>query len=580
MRVPPFQSCTCASARRSATSGSRWRRQRVMLVSRVPKVSTCTCGCRCASAVHVVQEQARIAVHRAGDVEQHDQRRQLDARLREGRRQRLRRARHAQQRRAQVEAAARRRLVAAAAHRRDRQRRSARASFFACSNSAVVIASKSACCSRSRSLKVKLGVELQLVARRLRRGFGGAGGAAARAPPAGGSARGAPRASPRPLTLGSSRQHQLLEQLRVAPEGGERGVEEGLLLVAVEHHGRQRGMHVVAPRRGRPPRRRPSPAARGRGRRSGRRRAARGRNGRCSRRSCVEASHSRPSRSQRSRRAATRRAASPCRRSASARCRPGTSAARPACRAPSAGSRRTALSATSALVQSIVSATPGALNRSSVRMRCTNSTTCTYSRSAAPGAFSRTISSSRSSDGKSTQWYRQRRFSASWISRVRLRRDDRDRRRARADRAELGHGDLVLGQHLEQEGVERLVGAVELVDQQDRRARLRQRLQQRPLDQHVARVQALHELASRSRVVRRLGEPDLDHLPRDVPFVGGLRDVEPFVALHAQQRACPAPARAPCRARSCRRPARLRGTAGAASFRLRNSAVARRRSQT
>ena len=48
--APPRQSTTCSSASCSATSGSRWRRQRVMLVRRVPKVSTCTCGCRCASA--------------------------------------------------------------------------------------------------------------------------------------------------------------------------------------------------------------------------------------------------------------------------------------------------------------------------------------------------------------------------------------------------------------------------------------------------------------------------------------------------------------------------------------------------
>ena len=42
---------------------------------------------------------------------------------------------------------------------------------------------------------------------------------------------------------------------------------------------------------------------------------------------------------------------------------------------------------------------------------------------------------------------------------------------AAADGAEFGNGQLVLGQHLEQEGVEGLVGAVELVDQQHRRAR-------------------------------------------------------------------------------------------------------------
>ena len=39
--------------------------------------------------------------------------------------------------------------------------------------------------------------------------------------------------------------------------------------------------------------------------------------------------------------------------------------------------------------------------------------------------------------------------------------------------AELGDGDLVLGQHLEQECLERLVGAVELVDQQHRRRAVR-----------------------------------------------------------------------------------------------------------
>ena len=62
-------------------------------------------------------------------------------------------------------------------------------------------------------------------------------------------------------------------------------------------------------------------------------------------------------------------------------------------------------SATSALVQSMVSATPGALKRSSVRMRCTNSTTWRrqpLGRRRAP--CSRTISSSRSTSGNSTQW--------------------------------------------------------------------------------------------------------------------------------------------------------------------------------
>ena len=35
--------------------------------------------------------------------------------------------------------------------------------------------------------------------------------------------------------------------------------------------------------------------------------------------------------------------------------------------------------------------------------------------------------------------------------------------------------------------------------------------------------------------MRCFGEANLHHLPRDVPLVGRLRDVEPLVALHAQQ---------------------------------------------
>jgi hypothetical protein len=38
-----------------------------------------------------------------------------------------------------------------------------------------------------------------------------------------------------------------------------------------------------------------------------------------------------------------------------------------------------------------------------------------------------------------------------------------------ADGAELGDGDLEVGEHLEEEGLEALVGAVDLVDEQHRR---------------------------------------------------------------------------------------------------------------
>ena len=45
----------------------------------------------------------------------------------------------------------------------------------------------------------------------------------------------------------------------------------------------------------------------------------------------------------------------------------------------------------------------GRFEKSSLRTRCTNSTTCRDRRSDAPGALRRTISSSRSTSGKSTQ---------------------------------------------------------------------------------------------------------------------------------------------------------------------------------
>ena len=51
-----------------------------------------------------------------------------------------------------------------------------------------------------------------------------------------------------------------------------------------------------------------------------------------------------------------------------------------------------------------------------------------------------------------------------------VRGDDHDGRMRRLHRAELRDGDLKVGEHFQEERLERLVGAVELVDQEDRRA--------------------------------------------------------------------------------------------------------------
>ena len=96
-------------------------------------------------------------------------------------------------------------------------------------------------------------------------------------------------------------------------------------------------------------------------------------------------------------------------------------------------------------------------------------------------------------------------MSASWISRVRFDVMIDDRRLRGLDGAELGDRHLEVGEHLEQERLEGFVGAVELVDQQHRRAVGigLERLQQRPLDQealgeHVVREPLASTLPSAS----------------------------------------------------------------------------------
>ncbi len=66
-----------------------------------------------------------------------------------------------------------------------------------------------------------------------------------------------------------------------------------------------------------------------------------------------------------------------------------------------------------------------------------------------------------------------------------VRGDDDDRRLRRLHGAEFGYRDLEIAENFQEISLESLVGAVEFVDQQHRRAghiRL-QRLQQRPFDQ-------------------------------------------------------------------------------------------------
>ena len=86
--------------------------------------------------------------------------------------------------------------------------------------------------------------------------------------------------------------------------------------------------------------------------------------------------------------------------------------------------------------------------------------------------------------GWSIQWYRQRRFSASCRSRVRFEVSTAIGGTAALMVPISGHGDRPLGQQLEQERLEILVGAVDLVDQQHggQRPGVLDRAQQRPVD--------------------------------------------------------------------------------------------------
>ena len=119
-----------------------------------------------------------------------------------------------------------------------------------------------------------------------------------------------------------------------------------------------------------------------------------------------------------------------------------------------------------------------------------------------------------------------------------VRRDDHDRRHRRLERAELGHGDRVVGEDLEQERLELVVGAVDFVDEQhrwrDAPERLRfvaDRAQQRAAHEEALGVQlVLDDLTAAG-----LDRPQVQQLARVVPLVDRLRGVDALVALEPHE---------------------------------------------
>jgi hypothetical protein len=104
--------------------------------------------------------------------------------------------------------------------------------------------------------------------------------------------------------------------------------------------------------------------------------------------------------------------------------------------------------------------------------------------------------------------------------------DDR-RAPGRLDGADLGDRDLEVRQHLEQEGLELVVGAIDLVDEQHHGLLGGDRLQQRPADEEGRPEQLLLVDGALLRGA------DVQQLAGVVPLVDGVRDVEPLVALQA-----------------------------------------------
>ena len=117
-----------------------------------------------------------------------------------------------------------------------------------------------------------------------------------------------------------------------------------------------------------------------------------------------------------------------------------------------------------------------------------------------------------------------------------VRGDDHDRRLHGLHRAHFRNGDLKVGEHFEQKRLEGFVGAVDLVDQQHRRAGGvgLERLQQRPLDQEAFGEHVV--LEPRAIVLAfGLGDADGDHLRGVIPLVDRGGDIEAFVALQPDQ---------------------------------------------
>ena len=96
-----------------------------------------------------------------------------------------------------------------------------------------------------------------------------------------------------------------------------------------------------------------------------------------------------------------------------------------------------------------------------------------------------------------------------------------------SDRAALRNRNLKVGKKLQQQCFELMIGAVDLIDQQQRAVRLSaKRFEHRPRDQEIVLID-VHILIA--RLTNR------QHLARVVPLIKRRRRVDPFVTLQTHQ---------------------------------------------
>src|SRR5690242_1953683 len=115
-----------------------------------------------------------------------------------------------------------------------------------------------------------------------------------------------------------------------------------------------------------------------------------------------------------------------------------------------------------------------------------------------------------------------------------VRRDDHERHLPRLYRPYLWDRDLKVGQKLEQESLELLVRAVDLVDQQDRRSLVVvvDRVEQRPAQKKLG----AEDLAFGSAPVLLLADQaDVEELARVVPLVNRVREVDALITLETDE---------------------------------------------